>query len=90
MAVALEAPKNILPIAGVKLATSYCGIRNANADDLVLFEIAKGSRVAASFTRNAFCAAPVLVAKENLSQVDARYLLINAGNANAGTGVKGL
>ena len=90
MAVALETPKHILPIAGVKLAAGYCGIRSADADDLVLFEIAEGSQVAASFTRNAFCAAPVLVAQDNLSQSDARYLLINAGNANAGTGVKGL
>ena len=90
MAVALQAPKTILPIAGVKLAAAYCGIRNANADDLVLLEIAEGSNVVASFTRNAFCAAPVLVAKDNLIQADTRYLLINAGNANAGTGVKGM
>lgn len=90
MAVALQAPEKILPIAGVKLATTYCGIRKSATDDLVLLEIAEDSSVAASFTRNAFCAAPVLVAKANLAQVNARYLLINAGNANAGTGPKGM
>lgn len=90
MAIALQEPKNILPVAGVKLATTYCGIRKANTDDLVLLEIAEGSSVVASFTRNAFCAAPVLVARDNLGQATARYLLINAGNANAGTGQEGM
>lgn len=90
MAVGLSKPKNILPIAGIKLASTYCGIRKAHADDLVLLEIAEGSSVAASFTRNAFCAAPVLLARQHLAQAAARYLLINAGNANAGTGEKGM
>ena len=90
MAVALTEPQNILPVAGVKLAATYCGIRKTEADDLVLFELAEGSNVTATFTRNAFCAAPVVVARENLASSSIRYLLINAGNANAGTGDKGM
>jgi glutamate N-acetyltransferase/amino-acid N-acetyltransferase len=53
-------------------------------------EIADGANVAAMFTQNAFCAAPVSVAKRHLSQVTPRYLLINTGNANAGTGEQGV
>lgn len=90
MAVGLNAPEKLLPINGVKLATTYCGIRKANADDLVLFELADGCTTAATFTRNAFCAAPVQVARDHLSSNGPRYLLVNAGNANAGTGEHGM
>lgn len=90
MPVGLTAPQNILPIKGIKLAATYCGIRKAEKDDLVLIEIAEGSSVAATFTRNAFCAAPVQLAKQHLATAAPRYLLINAGNANAGTGAPGL
>ncbi|MDX5297349.1 MAG: bifunctional glutamate N-acetyltransferase/amino-acid acetyltransferase ArgJ, partial [Gammaproteobacteria bacterium] len=57
---------------------------------LVVFELAEGCRVAATFTRNAFCAAPVTLARQHLEQRAPRYLLINTGNANAGTGERGM
>ena len=77
-------------IPGIRLAAAGAGIRYSGRDDLVLLEINAGSRTAAVFTRNAFCAAPVQVAREHLAATQPRYLLINAGNANAGTGANGL
>lgn len=90
MAVNLSPPEELLPVAGVKLSAVAAGIRYQGRDDLVLMELAEGSQVAAVFTRNAFCAAPVVVAREHLAATETRYLLINAGNANAGTGEEGL
>jgi len=78
------------PIPGVLLATAAAGIRYRERDDLVLLALPHGTRCAAVFTRNAFCAAPVVVAKRHLAAADPRYLLVNAGNANAGTGARGL
>jgi glutamate N-acetyltransferase/amino-acid N-acetyltransferase len=80
----------LLPIAGVRLASVAAGIRYQQRNDLVLVELAGASQCAAVFTRNAFCAAPVLVAKQHLAQTSPRYLLINSGNANAGTGEVGM
>jgi len=80
----------ILPVAGVRLAAAAGGIRYQNRDDLVLMRLAGGSVAAAVFTRNAFCAAPVTVSRQHLEQAAPRYLLINSGNANAGTGAAGL
>ncbi len=77
-------------VAGIRLGTAAAGIKYAGRNDLVLIEIAPGSSCAAVFTRNAFCAAPVVVAKEHLAKSTPRYLLINSGNANAGTGKNGL
>jgi glutamate N-acetyltransferase / amino-acid N-acetyltransferase len=77
-------------IAGIKLATVSAGIKRVGRKDVVLMELAEGSSVAGVFTRNAFCAAPVTVCKEHLAQVGIRYLLINAGNANACTGDQGM
>ncbi|MEQ8516248.1 MAG: bifunctional glutamate N-acetyltransferase/amino-acid acetyltransferase ArgJ [Chromatocurvus sp.] len=81
-----------LPIGGIRLGTVAAGIRKPGRDDLVLVELAPGTRCAAMFTRNAFCAAPVTVAREALAACDGmpRYLLINTGNANAGTGARGI
>jgi len=90
MAVGLEAPPSLLPVAGVRLAAVEAGIRYRNRRDLVLLELAEGSTAAAVFTRNAFRAAPVLVAEAHLAAAAPRYLLINSGNANAGTGKPGL
>jgi glutamate N-acetyltransferase/amino-acid N-acetyltransferase len=90
MAVGLEAPQALKPVAGVRLAAVQAGIRYRNRTDLVLMELAAGSDVAAVFTRNAFRAAPVLVAEAHLAAANPRYLLINSGNANAGTGQDGL
>lgn len=77
-------------IAGIRLAAGAAGIRYRGRDDLVVIELAEGGTCAAVFTRNAFCAAPVIVAREHLAMGTPRYLLINAGNANAGTGEAGL
>lgn len=90
MPVGLSKPGALLPVRGIKLAATAAGIRYKDRDDLVLIEIAEGAQVAAVFTRNAFCAAPVIVARRHLSQAVPRYLLINSGNANAGTGVTGV
>ncbi|MBK7171019.1 MAG: bifunctional glutamate N-acetyltransferase/amino-acid acetyltransferase ArgJ [Gammaproteobacteria bacterium] len=80
------------PVAGIRLGTACAGIRKPGRRDLVVLELAQGSCVAGSFTRNAFCAAPVTLARQYLEQApcSVRYLLINTGNANAGTGARGL
>ena len=78
------------PVPGVRLAAGAAGIRYRDRDDLVLFELAPGSQCAAVFTRNAFCAAPVTLARAHLAEGAPRWWLINAGNANAGTGARGL
>lgn len=92
MAVNLAVPEqaDILAIEGIRLATTHAGIKANGKTDLVLIEIAEGSSVSAVFTKNAFCAAPVHVAKANLAVTPSRYLLINSGNANAGTGQLGM
>ena len=90
MAVNLSEPVSLAPVPGVRLSAVAAGIRYRGRDDLVLMELAAGSTCAAVFTRNAFCAAPVQVARQHLLQGGPRYLLINAGNANAGTGSQGL
>jgi len=95
MAVNLVAPKSLLPVKGVRLASLEANIRYKDRDDLTLIELAEGSSVAGVFTQNAFCAAPVTLCRENLESLDEhddgiRYLVINAGNANAGTGEEGM
>ena len=76
-------------ISGIKLSALASGIRYEDRLDLVLIEIPKEATLAGVFTRNAFCAAPIKVAREHLGDADTRYFLINAGNANAGTGAEG-
>ncbi len=82
------------PVAGVRLGTTSAGIKAGSAvgdrNDVVVMEICSGANVAGVFTQNAFCAAPVTLCKEYLSKADARFLLINSGNANACTGEEGL
>jgi glutamate N-acetyltransferase/amino-acid N-acetyltransferase len=90
MAVGLEAPGRLSPVGGVRLASVAAGIRYPDRDDLVLIELASGSVASAVFTRNAFCAAPVMLARQHLSRGAPRYLLINSGNANAGNGEAGM
>jgi len=80
----------IYPVPGIRLATAAAGIRYKNRDDLLLIELAEGGSAAAVFTRNAFCAAPVTLAREHLAAGEPRYLLTNSGNANAGTGKTGM
>lgn len=77
-------------ISGVRIGTASAGIKKPGRKDLVVFELAEGSQVAGVFTLNAFCAAPVQVSREHLQQAASRYFVINTGNANAGTGQKGL
>lgn len=90
MAVGLQSPAELLPIDGIRLSAVAAGIRYRERADLALIEIGSGSSTAAVFTRNAFCAAPVIIAKRHLAHRTPRFLLINAGNANAGTGTAGL
>ncbi|MBO3657788.1 bifunctional glutamate N-acetyltransferase/amino-acid acetyltransferase ArgJ [Acinetobacter haemolyticus] len=77
-------------VQGVKIGSTEAYVRYPNRRDLVIFELAEGSNVAGVFTQNAFCAAPVHVSKAHLAQGNPRYLVINTGNANAGTGPTGL
>lgn len=76
-------------IAGIKLGTASAGICQTERDDLVVMALATGSTTAIVLTRNAFQAAPVTIARKHLSQ-SPQYLVINSGNANAGTGEQGL
>lgn len=77
------------PVAGISLGTTNAGIKQTERDDLLVLQMIEGGCCAAVFTQNAFCAAPVHVAKAHLSQ-NPRWLLINSGNANAGTGQQGV
>ena len=79
-----------LVVAGARLGTARAGIKYPDRRDLVVLEVPAGTLAAATFTRNAFCAAPVTVARAHLAAASPRYLLINTGNANAGTGRQGL
>ncbi|MCD0418810.1 bifunctional glutamate N-acetyltransferase/amino-acid acetyltransferase ArgJ [Rubrivivax sp. JA1024] len=84
-------PASLLPVAGVRLGVTMAGIRKAGRRDLVVFELAEGSAVAGVFTQNRFCAAPVQVCREHLAGGDGiRAIVVNTGNANAGTGADGL
>ena len=84
-------PASLHPIAGVELGVAMAGIRKAGRHDLLLIRLASGATAAGVFTRNRFCAAPVILAKRHLAAGrGARALVINTGNANAGTGDEGL
>ncbi|WP_432744978.1 bifunctional glutamate N-acetyltransferase/amino-acid acetyltransferase ArgJ [Methylobacter sp. G7] len=77
------------PVPGITLGTANAGIKQIVRDDVLVVQMAEHSSCAAVFTQNAFCAAPVHVAKANLAHAP-RWLLINSGNANAGTGKQGM
>jgi len=84
-------PAQLHPIAGVRLGTAMAGVRKANRRDLVVLALDEGAAVAGVFTQNRFCAAPVQVCREHLAVGAAvRAIVINTGNANAGTGADGL
>ncbi len=93
MAVGLFAPDNVNIVAGIKLAAVAAGIKKNGGHDLVVLAIDENATCAATFTQNAFCAAPVTLAKKHLAlsspSQSIRGLLINSGNANAGTGEEG-
>ncbi len=80
---------DLLCVNGVKCSSVSSGIKNNNSLDLSLISLIDGTNTAAVFTQNIFCAAPVLVAKNHLNS-NIKALLINSGNANAGTGKRGL
>ena len=92
MAVNLSAPSAaaLHPVPGVSIGVAEAGIRKADRKDLTVFLLAPGTVVAGVFTQNRFCAAPVQVCREHLARGDIRALVINTGNANAGTGAEGL
>ena len=92
MPVNLTPPRReeLLPVAGVELGWAEAGIRKANRKDLLVIRLDAGATVAGVFTRNRFAAAPVQVCREHLANGSIRALVINTGNANAGTGGPGL
>jgi len=89
MAVGLKALGDLHQISGVKIGIAQASIKYANRNDVTLFQLCDGANVASVFTQNRFCAAPVIVAKAHLAEATPRYLLVNTGNANAGTGEAG-
>ena len=93
MPVNLSAPKSqsLLPVKGVQLGFTEANIRKQNRKDVLVIKLIEGTRVAGVFTKNQFCAAPVTLCKEHLaSGNEIRALVVNTGNANAGTGEFGL
>jgi len=93
MPVNLSAPVagQLSPVAGVSLGIAQAGIKYSNRKDLLVIQLDAGSNVAGVFTTNRFCAAPVAVAREHLAAgQDIRALVVNTGNANAGTGEQGM
>ena len=93
MAVNLHIPNDdaVYPVPGVEIGVTEAGIRKADRRDLTVFKLSPGSTVAGVFTRNRFCAAPVLVCQEHLAaSASIQALVINTGNANAGTGEPGI
>ncbi len=84
-------PEQLLPVSGVTLGTAPARVKNWSRPDLLLVSLAPGSQAAGVFTQNRFCAAPVIVCREHLARsASVRALVVNAGNANAGTGAQGL
>ncbi|MHB1585720.1 MAG: bifunctional glutamate N-acetyltransferase/amino-acid acetyltransferase ArgJ [Acidiferrobacteraceae bacterium] len=90
MPVRLEPPAELAAVPGARLGAVASGIRRAGRPDLTLIALAPGSRTAAVFTRNRFCAAPVSLARHHLATTPPRALVINTGYANAGTGSAGM
>ncbi len=84
-------PAALYPVAGVELGIAMAGVKKANRRDLLVMRLAKGATVAGVFTQNRFCAAPVILCRKHLaSKSGIRALVVNTGNANAGTGTDGL
>ena len=93
MPVNLTAPvaSSLHPVAGVRIGVAEAGVRKANRKDLTVFLLDEGASVGGVFTRNRFCAAPVQICRERLTAGAAvRAIVVNTGNANAGTGEDGL
>ncbi|WP_375575600.1 bifunctional glutamate N-acetyltransferase/amino-acid acetyltransferase ArgJ [Paracidovorax oryzae] len=93
MPVNLSAPvaADLHPVAGVRIGVTEAGVRKAGRKDVTVFLLDEGATVAGVFTQNRFCAAPVQVCREHLAQGGSvRAIVVNTGNANAGTGADGL
>ncbi len=93
MPVSLTPPiaAQLLPVAGLSLGIAEANIKRPNRKDLLVMQLTDGARVVGVFTKNRFCAAPVTVAREHLACTEGiRALLVNTGNANAGTGERGI
>lgn len=86
----LNEVQSMKAVSGVRLGVAATNVRYSGRDDILLIELAESANSAFVFTRNDFCAAPVVLAKQHVAKVQPRYLLVNAGNANAGTGKQGL
>lgn len=89
MAVGLGPLPTLHPVAGFEIGIASAGIKREGRKDVVVMRCAEGSNVAGVFTTNAFCAAPVIIARQRVGKGE-RYLLTNTGNANAGTGEPGM
>ncbi len=88
---AIPDPKQLHAIPGVRIGVAQAGIRKAGRDDLMVMALDAGAQVSGVFTRNRFCAAPVQLCRQHLAAKSAvRAILVNTGNANAGTGAEGL
>lgn len=83
-------PTTLFAVPGIRLGTAAAGIKKLQHRDLTLIELSPGTRVAGVFTQNRFCAAPVTLCRQHLAGAAIRALVINTGNANAGTGEAGL
>jgi glutamate N-acetyltransferase / amino-acid N-acetyltransferase len=93
MAVNLQAPdpKSLYPVRGVRIGVAEAGIRKANRKDLSVVLLDDGASLAGVFTQNRYCAAPVQICRDHLQRnIGVRAMLINTGNANAGTGDDGM
>ncbi len=91
----LPVAADLKPVNGIEIGFAEAGIKKPNRKDVLVMKLAEGATVAGVFTQNRFCAAPVQVSKANLAAVAAggapiRALVVNTGNANAGTGESGL
>lgn len=90
----IPVPSDLKAVAGIELGHAEAGVRKANRKDVLVMKLAETATVAGVFTKNRFCAAPVQICQANLAQLSAgkpiRALVINTGNANAGTGEEGL
>ncbi|VAW83733.1 Glutamate N-acetyltransferase @ N-acetylglutamate synthase [hydrothermal vent metagenome] len=80
----------LLPVRGIRLGVTSAGIKTPGRLDLVILALDEGTVTTAVFTQNAFCAAPVTVARQHLQVAMPKYFIINTGNANAGTGSQGI
>jgi len=90
MSVGLQELSYLKPVAGIRLSTAAANICYKDREDVVVIECCEGTSCAGVFTQNAFCAAPVIIARKHMSDAEPRAFIINSGNANAGTGNQGL